>query len=172
MTIVAAACAMALLMTCVAGCSTAGTAAAAQSAATAAQSAATAAAANVAKNATVTVTASPTGAAINSPAAVTTTAPQSIWGRWTRKGQVLNPDGSLTEGLLAELNFARNGSFISYGRVGVTTVGYMTGTFQIFGNVLTTNIGKLQQKMIYQINGPELLLTNPNSHQTTVFQRG
>ena len=155
-----------LALICTAGCSTAGTAAAAETVAKAA-------AVNVARNAAVaaantTVTVTPSSV---TSAGVSTTAPKTIWGRWTRKGQIINPDGSFAEGLLAQITFERNGSFKSSGRAGVTAVGYMNGTFQILGNVLTTKIGPRQETMTYQISGAELRLTNPKSHQTVVFQR-
>jgi hypothetical protein len=163
---VASACALALLLTCAGGCSTAGTAAAAESAAKAAAANIAQSAAATAANTTVTVNSSSAAAAV-SPAA-----PKTIWGRWIRTGQIINPDGSLSQGLISEITFARNGSFISDGRAGVTAIVYKTGTFQIFGNVLTTKIGKLQQTMTYQIKGSELFLTNSKSHQILVFQRG
>jgi hypothetical protein len=160
-------CAAPLVLLCAAGCSTAGTAAAAQTAAKAAAANVAQSAAVAAANTTVTVTTSGT-----TPTAVSTSAPKTIWGRWTRSGQVIKPDGSFSDGLLAEITFERNGSFISTGWAGVAAVRYMQGTFQTFGNVLTTKIGKLQQTMTYQIKGSELVLTNPKSHQTFVFQRG
>jgi hypothetical protein len=159
------ACATPLLLIGAAGCSTAGTAAAAQSAAKAAAANIAQSATAAAASSTVTVTSS------SAAAAVTATAPKTIWGRWTRSGQVINPDGSFSDGLLAELTFERNGAFISTGRAGVAAVGYMKGTFQILGNVLTTKIGKFQETMTYQIKGSELFLTNSKSHQVLVFQR-
>lgn len=159
-------CAAPLLLAGAVGCSTANTAAAAQTAAKAAAANIAQSAAATAANTTVTVNTS------TAPAAVSTTAPKTILGHWTRTGQIINPDGSFTDGLLAEITFEHNGSFTSTGRTGVAAVGFMKGTFQILGNVLTTKIGKLQETMTYQIKGSELVLTNPKSHQVLVFQRG
>lgn len=161
-------CAAPLLLAGAVGCSTANTAAAAQTAAKAAAANIAQSAAATAANTAVTVNTSPAAAG----AVVSPTAPKTIWGKWTRTGQIINPDGSFTDGLLAEITFERNGSFTSTGRTGVAAVGFMKGTFQILGNVLTTKIGKLQETMTYQIKGSELVLTNPKSHQVLVFQRG
>jgi hypothetical protein len=142
-----------------AGCSSAGTAAATAAKAAAAQvatSAASTAAATVATNASVAVS----------------TAPQSIWGRWVRKGPVINLDGSLSSGVFSVLVFRRNGSFMNESRAGVTATISAIGSFRIVGNVLTTNIGRVQQTVTYRIKGSELAITNPKSHQTVVFQRG
>ena len=149
------------LMTCAVGCSSAGTAAA-----NAAKAAASQLAASAASTATATVAAQPAATVTVS------TKPQSIWGRWVRKGRVINPDGSLTDGIIAELIFKRNGSFMNQSRAGVTAATFMTGSFQILGNVLTTKVGKIQQTVTYQIKGEELSITNPKTHQTMVFERG
>jgi hypothetical protein len=166
------ACATSLLLLSASGCSPASTAAAAQTVAKAAAANIAKSAAATAANTTVTVTTSGVTASGGAAAAVSPNAPKTIWGRWTRTGQIINPDGSFTDGLLAEITFERNGSFTSTGRAGVTAVGYMKGTFQILGNVLTTKIGPRQETLTYQIKGSELRLTNPKSHQTLVFQRG
>lgn len=157
----AVSCASLLLMLGTSGCS---------SAATAAQSVATAAAANVAAAATQPSTY--TAAATTVSNAQSSTSSQGIFGRWIHTGQVITPDGNLTTGLLAEIVINKNGTFVNQSRAGVAAIAHREGTFNIAGNVLTTHLGSAKQSYVYKINGSELLLTNPTTHQTVVFQRG
>lgn len=139
------------------------------SAATAAQSAAQSAAASVA----AAVTQPSTVANMASTVATTQSASssQGIWGRWILKGQVIQPDGTVSTGLVQEIAFHRNGTFMSQTRDGVSSLATWSGKFKLSGSVLTTNMGNTQQTFTYQVKGSQLALTNSKSHQTTIYQR-
>lgn len=138
------------------------------SAASAGQSVATAAAANVATAAAQQAKAASVTATVSTSASSS----KGVWGKWVRNGTVVNIDGTLGTGTLAEIVFNKNGSFLNTSRAGVTAVAYTKGTFEVSGSVLTTHIGKVQRAYTYQIKGSSLLLTNRTTHLTLVFQRG
>lgn len=157
-------CAVALLMLCLSGCSSANAAAAAESAASATAANVVAAATQPSTVTTVTSAAVSTAQGASSP--------QAICGRWVRNGQVINIDGTLGTGVLTELVFNKNGRFVNTSRAGVTAFTCTGGTFQVLGNVLTTHVGVVQQSYTFKIKGTALFVTNSKTRQTIVFQRG
>lgn len=138
------------------------------SAATAVQSAAQSAAANVAAAVTQPSTATNVASTVTSAQSASA---QGIWGRWILKGQVIQPDGTVSTGLVQEIAFHRNGTFMSQTRDGVSSLATWSGKFKLSGSVLTTNMGNTQQTFTYQVKGSQLALTNSKSHQTTIYQR-
>jgi hypothetical protein len=159
----ASCCAAVLLMLGLSGCSSA-------SAAAAAESVATATAANVIAAATQPSTVTTMTSTVSTAQGASTS--QAILGRWVRNAPVINVDGTLGTGVLAEIVFNKNGWFLNTSRAGVTAVACTKGTFKVSGSVLTTHIGQVQHAYTYQIKGSFLLVTNPATHQTVVFQRG
>jgi hypothetical protein len=132
-------------------------------------------AAAVASNVVAAATQPTPQAAMTAVSSVTTSSSNSskgILGHWVRNGNVINPDGSYGTGLLCEWKFNQNGSFQNQSRAGVVQVAFMVGKYKIVGGVLTLSVGKLQQIYDYTIKGSELILINPQTHQTVTLQRG